>query len=188
MACLEAAVHALEEVERIAVYAALLVSLPVDEARDRIHAQTVEMEFLEPVIRGRLQKTPHFAARMVEIVAAPLADADRVVRVLVQRRAVELRKAVGVHCEVDGHEIHDRAETGVVQPVDELFELRGRAVARGRREKSGILVAPRAVERVLGERKELDVRIAAVQQVGDEPVGKLLIGKPAVCVLRIALP
>ena len=89
---------------------------------------------------------------------------------------------------MDGHEIHDRAETGVVQPVDELFELRGRAVARGWREKSGILVAPRAVERVLGERKELDVRVAAVQQVGDEPVGKLLIGKPAVCVLRIALP
>ncbi len=37
---------------------------------------------------------------MNEIVAAPLADADRVVRVLVQRRAVELRKAVGVYGKV----------------------------------------------------------------------------------------
>ena len=188
MARLEAAVHALEEVERIAVYAALLVSLPVDEARDRIHAQAVEMELLEPVIRGGLQKTPHLATGMDEIIAAPLAFSDRAVRILIKRRAVVPRETVGVDREVNGDEIHDRADSGVMQPVDELFELRGRAVARGRREKSGILVAPRAVERVLRERKELDVRVAAVQQVGDEPVGELLIGKPAVCVLRIALP
>ena len=188
VARLEAAVHAFEEVERIAVYAALLVSLPVDEARDRIHAQTVEMELLEPVIRGGLQKTPHLATGMDEIIAAPLAFSDRAVRILIKRRAVILREAVGVHREVNGDEIHDRADSGVMQPVDQQPELRRCAVARGGGEKAGVLIAPRAVKRVLGERQELDVRVAAVQQIGDEPVGELLIGKPAVCVLRIALP
>ena len=162
VACLEAVVHVLEKVERVAVDAALRVALPVDEARDCVHAQAVEMELFEPVIRGGLEETAHFTARMDEVVAAPLALADRAVRILIKRRAVILRQAVGVHREVHGHEIHDCADSGVVQAVDEQPELRRGAVARGRGEKSGVLVAPRAVKRVLGQRQEFHVGVAAV--------------------------
>ncbi len=56
MAGFQTAVHIFEEFERVAVDAARGIALPVDEARDRIHAQTVEMELSEPVIGRRLQK------------------------------------------------------------------------------------------------------------------------------------
>ena len=48
----------------------------------------------------------------------------------------------------------------LVQHVDEIHEILRRAVARGRREVAGRLVAPRAVERMLGDRHQLDVREA----------------------------
>ncbi len=57
--------------------------------------------------------------------------------------------------------------------VDERAEVVGRAVARRRREVAGGLVAPRLVERMLGNRHQLDVREAEVGGVGNEPVGQL---------------
>ena len=60
MAGFETAVHIFKEVERVAVDAACGIALPVDQARDRIHAQTVKMKLSEPVIGCRLQKTAYF--------------------------------------------------------------------------------------------------------------------------------
>ena len=58
----------------------------------------------------------------------------------------------------------------------------------GGREVAGDLVAPRAVERVLHHRQQLDVGEAHVVDVGDELVGQLAVGERAVALLRVAPP
>ena len=80
--------------------------------------------------------------------------------VLVEVRAVEVAQAVLVAGEVRRHPVEDHADPVLVQVVDEIHEVLRRAVARARREVAGHLVAPRAVERVLHDRHQLDVREA----------------------------
>ena len=142
VAGLEPCVHPSEEFQRVAVDAARRVALPVDQAGDRVHAQAVKVELGQPVVGRGLQKAAHLAPRVDEVVAAPLALAHVDMRILIERRAVVARKAVAVHREVHGDEVHDRADARLMQAVDQRFELGGRAVARGRGEKACILVAP----------------------------------------------
>ena len=59
-----------------------------------------------------------------------------------------------------GHPVEDDAEPGAMAGVDQRGEIGGRAEAAGRREQAGRLIAPRAVERMLGDRHELDMREA----------------------------
>ena len=188
MAVFEPLVHHFEKGQRVSVDTACRVALPVDQAGDRVHAQTVKVELLEPVIGRRLQKAPHLAPRVDEVIAAPLAFAHSDVRVFVERCAVIPRKAIAVHCKMHGHKVHDRADARLMQAVDQGFELGGRAVARGRSKKSCILVAPRAVERMLGQGQEFDVRKPVFLQIGDEQVSDLIVAVPAVFVIRAAPP
>ena len=58
----------------------------------------------------------------------------------------------------------------------------GRAEAAGRREEADRLVAPGAGEGMLADRQALDMGEAHVLDVGDELVGKLVIGEEAVAV------
>ena len=86
------------------------------------------------------------------------------------------------------YKIHDCTDTGMMQLVNQHFQLRRRAVARGRGKKSGVLVAPGAVKRVLGQRQKLHMRVAVFLQIGNQSAGDFIVGVPAVCVVRIAHP
>jgi hypothetical protein len=88
------------------------------------------------------------------------------VAVLVEVRAVEEAGAVLVGREVDGHPVEEDADAGVMQPLDEDHQVLRRTVAARRREVAGRLVAPRAVERMLHDGEELDVREPHLRRVG----------------------
>jgi hypothetical protein len=77
------------------------------------------------------------------------------------------------------HPVEDHADPGLVEPVDEVAQVVGVAEARGRREVRRHLVAPRAAERVLHHRQQLDVGEPHVLDVGDELVGEIAEGAPA---------
>ena len=146
------------------------------------------MEFGQPVVGRGLQKAPHLAPRVDEVAAAPLALTHIHMRVFVKRGAVVAREAVAVHREMHGHKVQDRADARLMQEVDQCLELIGRAVARGRGEKARVLIAPRAVERMLGQGQKLDMREPVFGQVGDEQVSQLIVAVPAVFVRRAAPP
>ena len=138
------------------------------------------MEGAEPVLRRRLQKAAHLAARMHEVAAAPFAHAHVLVGVLKERRAVKVGEPPGVAGKVHGHKVQNGADARLVQAVDEGHELVCRAkAARGREEPHG-LVAPALVCRVLGEGEKLHVRVAAFFEVGDERLGELVVAVPQV--------
>ena len=92
--------------------------------------------------------------------------------------AVEAAERELVLREVRGHPVDDDADAGLVQRVDEVAEVVRVAEARRRRVVGRDLVAPRAAERVLGDRQELDVREAGLAHVLDEFVGQLAVGQP----------
>ena len=143
--------------------------------RDRSRART----------GARHQEVADFAAAVVEDVRAPVGmhSLPRV-GMLVQGRAVEVAQPVSVAGKVGRHPVDDHAHVGLVAIVDEVHEVFGRAVAAGRREVAGRLVAPRAVERVLADRHELQVRVAHLVHVVDELLGQLAVVEVAATVFR----
>ena len=109
--------------------------------------------------------------------------AEPFVGVLIEMRAVERTRPCGVFGKVRGHPVEEHAETRVVAGAHEGAEVVGRAVAARRREQAERLIAPRAVERVLHDRHQLDMGEPHVLGVGHELVGQLAIGEDAVSVL-----
>src|SRR5206468_12010341 len=101
------------------------------------------MTLLEPEQRVAEQKCPDLVAAVVEDQRAPvLVFALPRIRVLVQRRAVELREAMSILGKVPRHPVEDHAQAVDVALVDEVAEVVRRAEAARRREGADDLIAP----------------------------------------------
>ena len=99
-------------------------------------------------------------------------------------RAVEFRQPKRVARKVRRRPVENHADPRLMAAVDELHEFRGRSVAAGRREVSDRLVAPRAVERMLHDRQQLDVRVAELLHVGNQLIAEFAIREPAIAFFR----
>ena len=95
------------------------------------------------------------------------------VAVLIQARAVKLDQAVAVLAEVGGHPVQDHADPRPVEPVHQIHEVMGRAVAAGRCEIPHALIAPAVVQRILRHRQQLHVVIAHIPDVQRQLVGHI---------------
>ncbi|MEI9904401.1 MAG: hypothetical protein WDN06_10835 [Asticcacaulis sp.] len=76
-----------------------------------------------------------------------------------------------------GTPVEDDAKAGLVGAVDETRETGGIAEAGRRGVKPGCLVAPGSVERMFGNRHQLDMGEAHVEDVGDQLFGQLVPGE-----------
>ena len=104
--------------------------------------------------------------------------------IFVERLTVELIKSVRVLREMRRHPVEYHADSQRVEPVYEILEIVWRAVARGRRVITADLIAPRAVERVLHYRQQLDVGISHLLCVWSELVCDFAIIKVVLSALR----
>ena len=116
---LESLVHVLKELYCIQVYPTSRVALPVDRAADRIHTDTVHVEFTHPVIGTGLQETSCFAAGMHKVAASPFADTDSRVRILIKRSSVIICQTVSVHSEMNRNKVHQHADAVFVAGIHE---------------------------------------------------------------------
>ena len=76
----------------------------------------------------------------------------------------------------------------LVAAIHEIAELVRISKAASRRVIAGDLIAPRAVERMLGHGQQLDVRVAHVAHVGEQRVGQFAVAEKAIAFLDLALP
>ena len=83
---------------------------------------------------------------------------------------------MGVGAKTAGHPVHDHADARLVARIDKVHELLRVAVARRCGIVAGRLVAPGAVEGMLHERHDLDVRIAHVAHVVYELHRQVVVG------------
>ena len=95
---------------------------------------------------------------------------------LKQHVAVKGGKAVGVGAKTARHPVHDHADARLVARIDKVHELLRVAVARRGGIVAGRLVAPGAVEGMLHERHDLDMRVAHVAHVVHELHRKVVVG------------
>ena len=144
----------------------------VQHAGHAVHANAVHVEVLEPVQYVGNQEGANLAAGEVKLVRAPVG----VNLVLKQHMAVKGGKAVGVSTKTAGHPVHDHANAGLVTCIDKVHELLRVAVTRRGGIVAGRLVAPGAVEGMLHERHDLDMRVAHVAHVVHELHRQVVVG------------
>jgi 1,4-alpha-glucan branching enzyme len=179
-------VHLAQEVDRREVLvAAVDVGQPlaggprvveVEHRCDRVDAEPVGVELVQPVERVRDQEVAHLGAAVVEDQRAPVGVRPEArIGVLVQRGAVEAGQRELVSREVPGDPVEDHADAGVVQPVDQVPEVVRRAEARVDGVVAGHLVAPRAAERMRHHRHQLDVREAEPRHVRRQGLGQAAV-------------
>src|SRR6202011_1001088 len=129
--------------------AGLSAVVQIEDGGDAVDADTVDVIAVEPEHRVRDQEALDLLAAKVEDVALPLrVEAPPRVGVLVEVGAVEVRQAMLVGWKVRGHPVQNHADALLVELVDKLHQVLGRAVAAGGREVARGLVAPGAEERV----------------------------------------
>ena len=161
----------------------------VQHGGDRIDPQRIDVVGVEPEERVAGEEVAHLGAAVVEDGAVPLRmESLARVGVLVEVRAVEVREPVLVGREVRGDPVEDHADAAAVQVLDEVHEVLWRAVAGTRGEVAGDLVAPGAVEGVLHDRQQLDVREAELARVVGQLRRQLAVAEVAIALLRNAPP
>ena len=99
-------------------------------------------------------------------------DAAARIGVLVQMGAVETGEGLRIRREMSGHPVEQYAQTGGVATCDESGEIGWRAMTCGRRIQAGRLIAPRAIERMLGHRQQFNVGEAEGADIGDPLIGE----------------
>ena len=144
---------------------------------------------VEPMLGRREEKAADFVTPVVEDEALPVGmEAEAGIGVLEEVGPVELRQREVVRGEVGGHPVQDHPDVGAVEAVDQRHEVLRVAVAAGRREVTGRLIAPGSVERMLHQGQELDVGEPATLDVLDERVGQLVVAEESSGVRRITSP
>src|SRR5262245_18080929 len=108
--------------------------------------------------------------------------------VLVERSTVEAAEPMRIVWQRAWHPVEQDAETLAVASIEQRGEVLRRAEAAGRREQSGRLITPRAVEWMLGDRHQLHMGKAHVCGVRRKLLGQLAIGEPAMALLGPAPP
>ena len=174
-------VHALDEINGVEIFAAAeLIGNPlaglagvveVEHGGDRIHAEAVDVVLVEPEEGVGDEIVLNFVAAVIVDERAPIGmRALARIGVLVEMRAVELGKAVSVAREMRRRPIENDTEAGLVTAIDEFHEFGGSAVAAGGGKVAEGLVAPGAVEGMLHDGEQLDVRVAEILDIGDQLV------------------
>ena len=192
-------VEALDEIDGFEIFAATIAVgnpfvvlariIEIEHGSDGVHAQSIDVIFVQPEERVGNQIVLDFVAAVVVDQRAPIGmRALARIGVFVEMRAVEHAEAMGVAREMRGSPVEKDAEAGLMAAVDEFHELGGRAVAAGGGEVAEGLIAPGAVVGMLHDGEQLDVRVAEIFHVGNELIAEFAVGQPAIVIFGDAAP
>ncbi len=188
--CVHDLVHPAQEPDRLEVLVpAELVRNPlpgisrvveVEHGGHRVHAQAVDVVFLQPEQGARKEEVRHLPSAVVEYQRPPVPVFPFPgIGVLVEMRPVERSDPVRILREVGGNPVKEHSDSLLVAPVDEGHEVDRSAVAGRRGEIPERLVSTGTVERMLRDGEKLDVGVSHLPDVGDELVRQLPVRQVA---------
>ncbi len=136
----------------------LAAVVAIEHGGHRIHSKPVDVILAKPEQSVRDQEVPHLVTRVVEDQRAPVGVlAQAGILVLVEGRAVEASQREVVPGKMGGNPVEQHPDAVLVAQIHEEAEVVRIPVARRRRVVAAHLVAPGAVERILGDRQQLEV-------------------------------
>ena len=105
-------------------FALLARIVQIQHRGHRIHAQPVDVIFLEPEQRRGNQEAAHLVAAEIENGRIPFRmKALPRIRVLVQMRAVEIRQPMLIRGKVRRHPVEYHADALLMQVIDEVHQV-----------------------------------------------------------------
>ena len=152
----------------------------IEHGGHRVYPQAVHVVLLQPEHGRGEQEGADLVPAQVKHLGAPVRVLPLPgVGVFVGGCTVEVVQAEGVPGEVGGDPVQNDAYPGLVELVDEVFQVIGRAKAAGGREIAGDLVAPGGVQGVLHDREQLHMGVTHLLDIGHQiasgvPVGEKL--------------
>ena len=156
----------------------LAAVVAVEHRGHRIDPQSVEAERTEPMQRAADQEIPHLTTTEVVDQRVPIrVVALARILVLVERAAIETGEPMRVSREMRRHPIEQHTKPHRMGSRHEATQRRRIAMTRGRRIKTDGLIAPRAVERMLGHRQEFEVREPEIGDIGQQRIGQFVPGQ-----------
>ena len=154
--------------------AVLAVVVEIEHTGDSIDAQTVHMIAVHPEHGAGDQEALDLLHAVVKDHRAPfLVLTAAGVGILIAGGAVEHVQAVAILREVGRDPVQNDADARLMQLVDEGHEVLRRAVAACRGKIARDLIAPAAVEGILGDGQQLHMGVAHFLYVRDQLVGQL---------------
>ena len=84
---------------------------------------------------------------------------------LIQGCAIKTRQAVCIAWKVRRDPVQQHTDAGLMTAIHQKLQIVGRAMPAGGREIAGGLITPGVIERMFGDRQQLDVREVHLPQV-----------------------
>src|ERR1035438_7449012 len=138
------------------------------------------MILLQPEEGAAEQETADFVAAIVEDGAGPLRMKPFArVGMLVEVSAIKKSQSMAIGRKMRRHPIHKNPDALLMEMIHQEHEVLRQTVAAGRRKIAEGLVTPPPVERMFGQRQELDVREAHLPTISGQFYGKLPVSQPA---------
>ena len=163
--------------------------IAIEHRCHRIHAQPVDMVFLQPVNRIGNQEVGNLGAAVVIDQGVPILMEPLLwVRMFIEMRSVKLRQPMRIGRKMPGHPVEQNAQTCLMRRIDEIAEFMWRTKTGCRRIHSHRLVAPASIEREFRHRQELDMGKAHILHIGDQFLRRLFVRERASAVLPAPLP
>ena len=111
-------------------FAVAAVVVQIEHGRHGIHAQTVQMELVQPVVRAGDQERAYLALAVVKDARTPALVLHLLgVGIFIAACAVKFVQTVRILREVGRYPVEDDADARLMEQVDHLAELIGRAEA-----------------------------------------------------------
>src|SRR5579871_2134976 len=131
------------------------------------------MKLAQPVKRAGDQKALHLPAAKIIDVGVPIVMESLLgVGVLIERCAVEPRKAMAIGRKMPGNPVQDHPDIRAMAGVDEMRKFLRLAKTCRRRELGKRLIAPRAAKVMLHDGQEFDMGEAERTDIGNELLRK----------------
>ena len=152
----------------------------IEHRGHRIDANAIDVELLEPEHQVGNKEVTNLVAAVVEDQRSPfLVLTDAGISVFIEVGAIKEGQAVGILREVARNPVDDHADAFGVTAIHEGPEFIGRSVTAGGGIPTRHLIAPGAVEGMLGDRHHLDVGEAPLLDVGNKAIGEFGVGEQA---------
>ena len=115
---------------------------------------------------------------MHEITASPFAFTYCRIWIFIQTGSVKFFQSIIIDCKMYRNKIHDHTNSCLVTLIHKFFQLIRCSITCGRRKKSGILISPGSIKRMLGKWHHLNMSIMILFYIRNQKLCKLNISIP----------